>query len=268
MSEKISKITENSFRAMVCSFSTGMIRLWSSRVSQLSLELALTQFNKHKSSMTPQEIEGNPAIKELGVISVDDFDAWRYIGDFSHLVYSASLFDTFLSDVTRFMFYLFPGLLGKDEVATVDDVLKVKTTSELIGVIVDKKVKEISYQSFIERVFYLKRSLKLNIKISPVEKERLIHYSGVRNAVIHDQGFIDFFLVGPGEVKLIQKSCHKHPNLVSRDEIKLAIGSYARVACALSCSIFSDILYSEPPEIIKVLKGYAIGDESPIIVAK
>ena len=238
-----------------------MVRIWSARTSQLTLQLTLLNLNSDcsETSQPPEQYE--KTIQELRSVRYDEYDAWRYVAEFGHLVYGTSLFDTFLNDTTRFMFSLLPSSIGKSQGITVNDIVHATSTTELLHRAVDKRAREISYQSFADRISFLTSNYGLVIDIPEQTKKSLEHYSGVRNVVIHDQGHFDFALQPDGTLDIVQKACALHPKPIASGDIVKAVRAYTEVARLIASAVFRDTLKEPAPKLLKAFEVRAELDE-------
>lgn len=236
----------NVYGAVVTSYIGGLLRMHSSRIGHLSLSAVLLEFRAidRTGPLTGEHVS---VLQELRKIAFHEYDAFEYVGNFGHLVYATTLLDTFLTDTTRFIFLAIPASVGKAQGITVSDIMAARSTSELLRKAVDKRARELSYKSFIDRIEFFKDQYSARIELDDDTRQSLEHFSGIRNVIIHDQGYIDFSPEPDGTIKLTQKSCPVHPAYVRREDIRGAVMAYSRVVRNVANAVFRDILKVDVP---------------------
>jgi hypothetical protein len=153
----------------------------------------------------------------IGKVSLQEFQCFEYVSESGMLVYSTAIFDTFLSDATKFLIYLNPGPYRDNLAVSYEEVEGAKSISDLRKKVIDKKVRQISYRSFRERLKELKRAYGLILNLSNEQIALLEDISSVRNAIAHDQSFLDLGFDEDGNVTLKQTSCSTHPVPLRKD---------------------------------------------------
>ena len=224
------------YQALALSIINGMTKLTSARMATLSLELVWTRLlvNGRLDETSKNRIESlTPGVMENFI----------YVTRISHLIYATSLLDTFLSDTTRFLFLRTPAALGGGHIITMKSVLASSSRSDLITQAVAKKVRDLSFRTFLDRIEALKDSFGLRVEQSDTDVETLEHFSSLRNTIVHDQGFIDLLLSEDGELSAIRKTCPIHPTPVSDDDLLEAIRTYFGVIRAVYDAVVGQVLH-------------------------
>jgi hypothetical protein len=124
----------NIFITIAYSFMKGVVRLHSARYAGWHLSLA-----HHRAAHagleaalaeTPQS-QDRVAVT-LREVTKDQIRALEYVRYISELVYATTLFDTFLTDATRFLFLLQPKSIGKNSAVSLEILLSSNSKSEAI----------------------------------------------------------------------------------------------------------------------------------------
>ncbi len=229
------------FDSILASFVFGLLRLNNARITFNAATIAIYEFHSKKET----KIVNNPYKTSLQIIkevSPSNFNSFTYISFISYLIYSTTLFDTFLSDCTKFLLLLFPNAVGKNQSITVEALLTAKSHSELINQAVSRKVREVSYLPFVGRIEFLKSTFGLKFEIDDETLKFLEHYSGLRNVAVHDQGMFELQLSDKGKLQAFPKSNFPHPTPVSRDDVSKAIKAYGFTVLEISKAIIKQIL--------------------------
>lgn len=184
-------------------------------------------------------------------------ESFRYISDLSFLVYATTLLDSFLNDTTKFLLLLHPGAIGKDHSIKMDDLLSASSKQEAICIAAQRKVRDISFLSFLARVEYLKERFGLHVELDEDLIKDLDHYPGLRNVIVHDQSVFDIGLDEDGNLTVENVRCHYHPTPLMDQDIDQAIRVYQILTSKIYTSIMTKILKSEPdPEVIGLLTAF------------
>lgn len=239
--------SQQTYAVVVRAYLRGFGQVWSSRAGHLAHQLLVLDF-RASSLPTALPPEGWESIcSHLVGISRHEYDSFRYVGDFGHLVFATTLFDTFLTDTTRFILLLRPESIGKTQGITVADIIGAASKTELLRVAIDKRVRELSFKSFTDRIEFLAKTYGFEFEISEETTQELNHFSGVRNVLIHDQAFYELGLAEDGAVTHIARSCPSHPRPVTSEEIKGALWAYFRAARSISRAVFTHMLKTAVP---------------------
>jgi hypothetical protein len=239
------------YAALVTSFILGLVRITQARGVQLSLEAAILR--RGVGAMGPAtDSDHGQVLGEPVPVPFREYDSFRYVGAFGHLIYATTLFDTFLTDTTRFMFLMFPGSIGKSQGATISDIVAAKSTTELLCGAVEKSVREVSYKSFLDRIAFLEQQFKMHVDVDAETHERIQYYSGVRNVLIHDQAFFDLSLGPTGEIEPAKRVSGTPLTPVSESDIEAALEAYDTVVRGLAHAVFRDVLKLPTPKFVDI----------------
>jgi len=124
--------------------------------------------------------------QHLREINEDQLHILRFSYARNSIVTTVSIFDSFLSDLTKFLLILFPETVSKDRQVKVGDVVNCKSVSEVLDTILGKLVYEISYKSIRARIQYLDQSFGIRLATYSGLIDKVQHFSELRNVLIHD----------------------------------------------------------------------------------
>jgi len=173
-------------------------------------------------------------------------DAYQYVREAMFLVYATAIFDTFLSDVTKFLIAFKPRVAKDAFSADYDDIESATSIHDLKNKLLSRKVRTMSYRAFNERLRVLKRTFGLKLELDPPTIQLLRDVSDVRNAVSHDQSFLDVVLRDNGDIAVVQKGCPRHPTPITPQLFEKAWTVYIEVMKKLyNCVIEQVICYDE-----------------------
>jgi len=249
----------NLYSALISAYSANVLHAAEARLAQMRLSLAVPLVAVSLQNANPERLESLPdelreGLGEIAAIRRDEYDAWAYVGRLSLLVYFTTLFDTFLQDTVEFLLCAHPGAIGDSDVPFAK-VLKAISRAEILNVAVKAKVKEVGFLSFAERLHWLHKRFGLQVPLPDEVRTALLHYSEVRNIIVHDQGYFDICLTGHGTVALRRRPCPRHPTPVTGNDVGDAKRTFAWTASAVAEAVIVQILKQEPPEALKGILG-------------
>jgi hypothetical protein len=252
----------DAYKSLTASVVSGLLRLAGARIAVNSVSVDLFRAVKERANASA---EASVMASLVPRLSPWEFDSFRYISNLSHLVYAATLLDSFLADTTTFLFLLFPGALGKDTVAKLDEVLRASSREALIGDIVRRRVRDVGYMSFLDRIAYLEERFSLGIALN--EKDRLLleEFSTLRNVIVHDQSVFDLYLDDRGQVQAKQKTCSRHPTPVPDDVLKKAHRAFFSTVRAIYEAVVSQVLKRKGPSEFRSIMD-AFVDEADVAI--
>jgi hypothetical protein len=224
------------FLAIAATFSTGLYRLYSARVAALAGLVAI--YRAHTVALP--ERDNHPlweVVEEIINLEYQDYDNSRYLSELSFLVYATTLFDTFLTETTRFLFLRHPAALGDDCPIQVDAVLKARSRFDLLNAVVNKRVRSIANEGFPIRIRLLKKTFGLRFSLPADVAESLKHCSTTRNTVVHDQAFYEVYLDSRGRLSKRSIRCPRHPTPVPSKDFKAAMSVYRQAVWLISDAI-------------------------------
>lgn len=108
------------------------------------------------------------------------------------LVYTVSVFDAFLSDLSKFLYLTNLKAIPIDITLPVNELTSSAKVSSAITTRVDKKCRDIAAQPMIDRIMKLNDQFKLGIDLEKDERDRIARLSQVRNQLVHSHA--DFSL--------------------------------------------------------------------------
>jgi len=237
------------------SLGVGLMRLWRARIVYTSIMLGFSLLNSKDA--TPDEQALN-AVAALRNVSMEELDAYSYINAISELVYVTTLLDSFLSDITMFLFLLHPHSIGDQQSISLGDLLSATSRVELINATATKRVREISFLPFVARIDFLRERFGLHISLDAEIIELLGHFATVRNVLVHDQSIFDVLLNDNGKICVKQVRCPRHPTPISPEDPKKAQNAFREVAAAVYEAVCLQVLkrHDEPfvENFIRVLR--------------
>ena len=164
-------------------FTAGNLRLSQARF--FARQVSLVTLQLHDSA---RELPDNFAeIKELLAAFRSEYvTSFDYVANISDLIYVTTLFDTFLSDITKFLLLSFPKAAGKNTAVTLESLIDGSSRETLIDLAVSKRARELGFAAFKVRLEFLRDTFGVSINLEPQILTTLGHYAGVRNVVVHD----------------------------------------------------------------------------------
>lgn len=212
----------------------------------------------------PQKVGhlSNPAdiTRQLATVSKHGFEAYSYVTALTQLVYATTLFDTFLQDVIEFALFMHPRAVG-DSTILLSAVIEASGWATVINDAIRKKVRELGFLSFPERIKWLKTKFGLTPDISAEAMTQIAHYADLRNAVVHDQGFLEFGFTDNRKLALFQAKCPVHPTPVTIDQSNNALQAYNIAAVALTNSVYRELLKCAVPSDVGEPMGKLLMDD-------
>jgi hypothetical protein len=264
MGTKADQAALEAYSAIAVTFQHGLLRLSLGRIASLQSAIAIARV--HTDELP--ERDDHPlweVVDRLSEIEYSEFDSFCYITDLSDLVYATAVFDTFLSETTRFLFLRNPAALGSDCQVPLDMVLKARSKPDVLNKLVAKKTREMAYLSLTERMKVLRQRFGLKPILPKGVREALGDFSSIRNTVLHDQGLFEIKIDGRGRLTTTQRACLRHPTPITHADLKRARDAYARAVKEIAKAVFTQVLRvskgsPEYESIEKLLEG---GEELP-----
>ncbi len=245
------------------SFSQGVVQIWGAQAACTRLMRALEGF--HALAQPWNENPASAVLQQLARVPYNSIEPLSYVTKVSHLVYATTLFDTFLSETTQFLFLLRPHALGESQPVPLRALLDAASKGEAISQAAFARTRELGYLPFAERIQFLRETFGLEIALLADTAEGLAHYSSARHNAANDQEIFPFRLDERGNVVPTKKVSRK----VSRQDaarrrstkdVRRALDSYEQAARAVAGAVFTQILkQGDHPAVQLVLKGSAQG---------
>jgi hypothetical protein len=242
------------FSVVVSTYASNVLRAMDARIAHQTIVAVVPMLNATWKSAQTDLVKGMPSGVQEGLdllskMSAAEYDAFVYIGRLSMLVYFTTLFDTFLQDTIEFLLCLHPSSIGESAVSF-ERVLKAGSREEILNAAVKAKVREVGFDSFSARLRWLREHFGLDCKVTAEDAAEIGHFSGIRNVIVHDQGFFDFYIDTRGSVALEHRACPRHPTLVTERDLAKAKLAFSQVVASISDAVFSQVLKQAPQKSI------------------
>ncbi len=235
---------------IAASLSCRMARIWAAEATSAKLQCAV----KDLRAAVQSDMDSAGVLRGLAQISNDSLDAVANVTNISHLVYATTLFDTFLSETTQFLFLLIPRAMGEDQQVPLRAMIEAPLKNGALTLAASVRTREIGNLPFADRIQFLRDAFALEIVIGTEAWEGMAHFSSVGSSTMHDLcGCIQLGLNGNGEV--VGKE-HVSATKIDRDDVRWAIDSYEQSARAITESVCEQILKQrDHPAVQLLLKG-------------
>lgn len=246
------------------SFSREVVRIWGAEAASSRLLRALNGFQR----LDEPILQGpaSPVLQHLARIPYNAMESFIYVTNVSHLLYAATLFDTFLSETTQFLFLLLPRAMGEEQPVPLRALLDPASKHDAITQAAVARAHQIGELSFAERIQFLRQTHNLDIPLTAETAEGLARFCSVRdNPSAPDQGTFRLKLDDRGDAVLKNPSRQKvsrqdavphHTTKIGCDDVRWAIDSYEQAARAVATAVFTQILkQNDHPAVQLVLKG-------------
>jgi hypothetical protein len=239
--EKADQAAIEAYSAIAMTFARGLLRLHRSRVALALSSVAMLKL--HRDELP--ERDGHPlweVVDDLLAVEFAEFDSFQYIGDISHLVYAAAVFDTFLTETTRFLFLRQPAALGKDCKVPLETVINARSRPDILNQIVEAKTRELAFKGLKERLKVLQMTFGLKPALSKNDLELLAEFADTRNTILHDQGFFEIRISAGDKLTVKQRACPQRPTPISSEDSKKTYDAYEQATAAIAKSVFTQVL--------------------------
>jgi hypothetical protein len=145
-------------------------------------------------------------VGDYGEIKPENIEQFIHTYSKNMLITAFTLFDTFLSDTTRFLLLIHPNVI-EDRKVRMRDILNCKSMAEVIDEEVVRVIRGLSIESHRKRIKYLKDNFGIDTNTWTNKLDDLDRYELLRNEVVHD---VSLFLYAmgdqPGELQVAQKA--------------------------------------------------------------
>ncbi len=222
------------------SFIRGHVRLMQAQLAYFKSTIALYELHKPDQ---PTRAEDDKVISTLNAITYPEFEAFQYLTNSTYLVYATTLLDTFITESTRFLLLLFPKALGKKQTVSIEVLLDTMSRSQIITDAIEKKVRELGHDSFLNRLYFLRDTFGLDVHLSAEDVKELDYLSSIRNTIIHDQRVFELALDDSCSVITKQRACSRTPTPVDSEQFNRAEKLYKRVTAVVYESVVRDVLH-------------------------
>jgi hypothetical protein len=240
---------------LASSFFGAVDQIWEAEAASAKLLRALTEFRT--SGLRLENGSAVGVLHHLARIPSGSLESLEYVTNISHLLYAATLFDTFLSNTTDFLFLLIPRAMGEHQQVPLRGLIDAPHRNEAITRAAGERTREIGNLPFAGQIEFLREAFEMEIAIPATAWEGVNHFPKVSGSTTHDhQGRFPLQLDGRGEIVMREQTCPCHPARMSRDDMRWAIDSYEQSARALTVAVFSQILkQGDHPAVQLLLKG-------------
>lgn len=248
--------------AIVESLACGVVRLSEARITSnaVFVEWAEHHLLKAEPAGSPSSEKPDSDGYLVKTVGRTELDGFKYVSNVTSLVYAATLLDTFLSDTMRLLFLHFPSSFPEDKPITWREILESETIQDVIVNAVNKRVRDISHDSFLSRISTLRKLFGLEIEFDEDITEQLRDYSDLRNVIVHDQAVFDISLDEHGEVKAAQKTCPRHPTPVSDEDLAIATTAFFRTISVVYSAVVEQVCGIEvDKKILQMINGFYLG---------
>lgn len=237
-----------SYLQVVLSFSEGLLRIWGAEAAYARLSCALIAFH----ALGRPGLDGPAAevLQHLEKVRFSSFESMAHVTDVSHLIYATSLFDSFLSDTTVFLFLLIPRAMGKNQQVSLHVLVEASSKTELISELAVARSREIAYLPIAGRLQFLRHTFGLKIAVDDGTLALISNFTAIRNEAVHDQSIFKLRLGEDGAVSATPRVLAK----LAYEELHVAIDIYGKVARAVYDPVFRQILKaSDHPTVSQLL---------------
>lgn len=107
------------------------------------------------------------------------------------IVYSCSVFDSFLNDITKFLYYTNPEDISGELKISVSDLVTSRRASAALGRELSRKAKEISFHNIVERINHINKTFTLSISFEDGDMKTIKEYMTIRNSFVHSHDIVE-----------------------------------------------------------------------------
>jgi len=230
----------SSYLSVVISFSEGLKRIWGAEAAYARLVCALISFNALGRPEVGEESPAAEVLQHLARVRRTSYESMTHVTDISHLVYATSLFDSFLSDTTVFLFLRIPLAMGKNQQISLQTLIEAPSKTEIVSQLATARAREIAYLPFAGRLQFLRDTFGLKFVVDDKTLAALSRYAAMRNASVHNQSILNLQLDEDGCVNATPRALER----VTSDELHTAIDTYGKIAHAVYEAVFRQVLKS------------------------
>jgi len=219
----------------------GLVRLVGARIVGNTTLISLLSLNVARLEERYDPEGAHEILQSLENVRFHEFQSFVEVTTSSLLVYAAATLDSFLTDTARFLYLRHLDKLGEGRSLTLGKLLAAPSRASILNQLVKKKVRDIAFWPFLRRVEYLSNTFGLAISLDESVRRNLEKYSGVRNAVVHDQGLCEVFLDDAETLTVKERDLPEHFQL-SAKEFTEAARCFFQVASAMYRVVGTDEL--------------------------
>lgn len=228
------------YEVISSAFWQGTFRLWHARETSLSLQIALLSFHGPEREKLPTELLGLKLGTVLNNLSPSHYEAYARITAASHLVYATALFDSFLTDTTRFLLLREPLKLGNRSPVSWETFLNVKARLPTITEAVTRRVREIAFWPFLRRIEFLNKTFDTQVTPDNESIQELNRFASIRNAIVHDHALYEPVLDDEDHVTARPRKPSHHD--FDGNDVGAAIRTYSSVTRQIFVQVCERVL--------------------------
>jgi hypothetical protein len=245
----------DSYLNIASSFSSAIGRVWEAEAAIAKLELALKEF--HTFDQSHLDGPASVVLRQLARVPDKSLKSLEHVTNIAHLIYATTLFDTFLTETTQFLFLSIPRAMGADQQIPLSGLFDPSSRNAAITNAALERAREVGQLPFARRLQLVQETCAMKIVLPEAVWEAMNQFSSVGGSATHDpQGDIQLQLDDRGEIVIKAQSCPRHQPKISREDVRWAIESYEQAARAIAAAVFSQILHQEDhPAVQLFLKG-------------
>lgn len=167
---------------------------------------------------------------------------YKQISAACYFVYATTVFDTFISDTTRFLYLRDLGQLGDECRVPISLIRLPSAMAHFVNEEVAKKVRSLSTRnSFTQRLEQLRTKFNMGFDITEF-RPSLERFSEVRNRFVHDSALFGFVLDESSLNTVVIKADPAEVTDVSLDDVLEAMDTYMAVVLEVYRSVHKDVL--------------------------
>lgn len=245
------------FSSVITAYTINLLRAVEAMTVHTGMMAALPVIAMRLPQVPPDVLTQMPddlrAAFRMVTISHHEYDAFVYVSNVRFLVYQTTLFDTFIQDTIEVLLCLYPQSI-RESAVSFERVLKAGSREELVNAAIKAKVRDLGFESFSERLKWLQKRFGVDLKLSEEASAEIAHLSDVRDSIVHDQGFFDFFIDRNGDVALQHRACSRHPTVVTRQDVSKARSAFTQAVVSIATAVMEQILKEGPtPPVARLL---------------
>ncbi|HLJ88174.1 MAG TPA: hypothetical protein VKZ53_15240 [Candidatus Angelobacter sp.] len=232
-SSQVTQLTDGSVCDLIgCSLLEGLNRLQIAEAGFLESSAQLQSQNSNGSA--PAGGRKKPAFFNLEIYS--------NVIQASLFLFATSIFDVFLSDTTRLLLAREIGALGKSYVVPMEVLASPKASAEIISKEIERKVRSLSHQSFLERLYFLSTVFSVHIGLSEREQGDLEDISNLKSRIVYDRPLFAFELDDEGRRRMQVKADETLPVPVTSRDLSKAKRVYLILGMRTYQAVRRDVL--------------------------
>ena len=220
----------------------GIVRITSARIVANTTVISYLDLKRGLKEGKYDGLSDFRFVEALKKISVSELGRFDHVNTAGLLIYATAIFDTFLTDTTKFLYYLYPDKIAPNKPISWTKLISSDSKGSIINEVINKKCREISFWPFIRRIEYIIRQFGLNMEINDDTKKLLEKYSTLRNVILHDQSLADIQLDGNDKLIIENRIVKTDPTFVSSEDFTDAMKTFLELIKVVYNSISKEKL--------------------------